>query len=95
MIGLIKIHNTSTYQRIYKSFTDIFIDSFCEYRRSGHTTPEALNGAKISVQIRLVEELVLNQMDSELIVTAIEVYMHIKEDSKVIHKAIAYYQSMK
>lgn len=95
MKELIEIHNTQTYQRMYECFTDIFIDSFSDYRRKGHDTQESLGAAKIKIQTRLVEELVLNQMDSETVVSAIEAYMNIKDDTRIIHKAIAYYQSMK
>ncbi len=92
---MIELHNKSTYRRIYKTFSTIFIDSFCSFRRSGHNTKESLAAAKISVQTHLVDELVKNNMNPDTIVKAIEAYINIKNDSELIDKAIRYFQSMK
>jgi len=92
---LIEIHNKSTYQRIYQSFSNTFIESFCSFRGNGHTTSESLTAAKISVQTQLVDLLAKKQLNPDTILKSVEAYVNLKDDTELIHKAIEYFQSMK
>ena len=92
---MIEIHNKSTYQRIYQSFSNTFIESFCDFRRSGHTTQESLTAATISVQTQLVDVLAKKHLNPDTTVKAIEAYVNIKDDTELINQAIEYFQSMK
>ncbi len=92
---MIEIHNKSTYQRIYQSFSTTFIDSYCKFKRTGHTTSESLTAAKISVQTQLVDLLAKKQLNPDTILKAVEAYVSLKDDTELINKAIEYFQSMK
>lgn len=89
---MIQIHNKSTYQRIYNCISTVFIDSYCGCRCRGHTSQESLQAAKISVQAYVAEEIQRNRPNRRILVKA---YDNLKNDSKIIEKAINYYQSMK
>jgi hypothetical protein len=90
---LIQLHKyRSTYQRIYNRYSAEFIDAFCNFRKSGHETKVALNSAKIMVQITVSNELTTNSPDKKMILKA---YKNIQSDTKLIEKAIKYYQGMK
>jgi hypothetical protein len=89
---LIHIHNRSTYQRIYNRFSSEFIDSFTSFRLSGLTTKEALDAARISLQILITDEICRNSPNKKLIIHA---YKNLKHDTKLIENAIKYYKGMK
>jgi hypothetical protein len=89
---LIKIHNKSTYNRIYNGFSKDFIDTFVENKVAGFSTKDALIAANMAVQVKASLEIAMN---SPYKLTAIKAYNNIKQDTKLIEKAIKYYQSMK
>jgi hypothetical protein len=89
---LIRIHNKSTYVRIYNSFSSDFIDTFCENKLKGFTTAESLEAARIAVQIRASLEIAENSPNKLM---AIKAYKNIKDDTKIIEKAIRYYNGIK
>jgi hypothetical protein len=89
---LIRIHNKSTYLRIYNSFSSDFIDTFCENKVKGFTTEESLEAARIALQIRASLEIAENSPNKLM---AIKAYQNIKQDTKIIEKAIRYYNGIK
>ena len=89
---MIRIHNKSTYNRLYNSYSKDFIDSFVQNKISGFSTAEALESGKMAVQVRVSLEITMNSPNK---LTAIKVYNNIKKDSELIERAIKYYQGMK
>jgi hypothetical protein len=89
---LIQLHNRSTYQRIYNRYSAEFIDAFCTFKQNGQETKVALDSAKIMVQITVSNEITSNSPDKKMIIKA---YKNIKNDTKLIEKAIKYYNGMK
>jgi hypothetical protein len=89
---LIRIHNKSTYNRIYNRFSSDFIDTFCENKVKGFTTKEALEAARITVQIKATFEIAMNSPNKLM---AIKAYTNIRQDTKIIEKAIRYYNGIK
>jgi hypothetical protein len=89
---LIRIHNKSTYNRLYNAYSKDFIDTFIENKVKGLTTAESLESGRIAVQIRVSLEVVMNSPNK---LVAIKAYNNIKHDTHLIEKAIKYYQGMK
>jgi hypothetical protein len=89
---LIRIHNKSTYNRLYNAYSKDFIDTFVENRIKGLNTAESLESGRIAVQIRVSLEVVMNSPNK---LVAIKAYNNIKRDTELIEKAIKYYQGMK
>ncbi len=89
---MIQIHNKSTYQRIYNRYSAEFIDAFCRYKCTGQETKDALMSAKIVVQSSVSLELTTNNPNKKMILKA---YKNINNDTKLIEKAIKYYQGLK
>ena len=89
---MIQIHNKSTYQRIYNDYSTVFIDAYCGYKCNGNSTEESLAAAKISVQKIVSGDLLKDRPNRKMIIKA---YDNIRNDAKLIQKAIQYYQSMK
>jgi hypothetical protein len=91
-VRLIRIHNKSTYNRIYNIYSKDFIDTFVENRMNGKNTAESLEAGKIAVQIKATLEIAMNSPNK---LVAIKAYNNIKTDSELIQKAIRFYQGMK
>jgi hypothetical protein len=89
---LIQIHNKSTYNRIYNRYSAEFIDAYCTYKVNGQETKDALISAKIIVQATVSLELTSNNPNKKIILKA---YKNINNDTKLIEKAIKYYQGLK
>lgn len=89
---MIEINNKSTYQRIYNSFSAVFIDAYCSFRLNGHDSDQSLRAAKISVQNHVAIELSRNRMNPK---TVIKAYTNLKSDTKIVKKAIQYYQGLR
>jgi hypothetical protein len=89
---LIQVHNKSAYNRIYSSLAKDFIDTYCQNRLNGLDTGRSLDAAKVAVQIKVSLEIVSNSTNKQLVLRA---YSSIKQDAKLIKRAIKYYQSMK
>jgi hypothetical protein len=89
---LIRIHNKSTYNRLYNAYSKDFIDTFVENRIKGLNTAESLESGRIAVQIRVSLEVVMNSPNK---LVAIKAYNNIKRDTELIEKAIKFYQGMK
>lgn len=89
---MIQIHNKSTYQRVYNRYSAEFLESFCAHRLNGLQTNEALEAARISIQISVSLELDGKNPNKLIIIQA---YKNIRNDTKLIEKAIKYYQGMK
>lgn len=88
---MIEIHNKSTYQRIYNEFSTMFIDAYCEFRRTGHSTKDSLAAAKISIQCHVAEQVISSSPNKK---TTLKAYTNLKDDTQLIQKAIQYYQGM-
>lgn len=85
---MIQIHNKSTYQRIYNRYSAEFIDAFCRFKHEGQETKDAINSARIVVQSKVSLELAFNNPDKKLIIKA---YKNIRNDTRLIEKAIGYF----
>jgi polyhydroxyalkanoate synthesis regulator protein len=89
---LIQIHNKSTYNRIYNSFSKDFIDTFIENKVNGFSTKDSLIAANMAVQVKASLEIAMNSPNK---LVAIKAYKNIKQDTKLIERAIKYYQGLK
>jgi hypothetical protein len=89
---LIRIHNKSTYNRLYNAYSKDFIDTFVRNKMDGFTTAQSLEAGKMAVQVKVSLEITMNSPNK---LVAIKAYNNIKQDTNLITKAIKYYQGMK
>jgi hypothetical protein len=88
---LIEIHNNSTYNIIYNELSFYFIDAYCGFRFNGLDMHEALNASKICVQEAIADELGRNKKNARIVLKA---YENLKNDTKLIEKAVNYFKRM-
>ena len=90
---MIEIHNKSTYQRIYNSFSVNFIDDYCGFRGKGFNVRDSIFEAKKTMkEIHLVIEIACNYPNAK---TVMKAYNQLRNDSELIEKAILCYRRMK